>query len=132
MNVENQSDHLPIVLELLIDINKHIIVPYSSKPCKNCNCANQKDIDMYKTKLDNILHYIDMPYWLLQCNNVLCEINEHVNCICKLHDDIISACLDASEIIPETGKKSLKIPGWDVKLSHERKLLYSGGVLGSV
>ena len=46
-----------------------------------------------------------MPYDLLQCNKVLCEIKGHVNCICKLHDDIISACLDASEIIPETGKK---------------------------
>ena len=46
---------------------------------------------MYKTKLDNILHYIDMPYELLQCNNVLCEIKGHVNGICKLHDDIISA-----------------------------------------
>ena len=29
---------------------------------------------MYKTKLDNILHYIDMPYELLQCNNAFCEI----------------------------------------------------------
>ena len=25
------------------------------------------------------------------------------NCITKLHDDIISACLNVSEIIPETG-----------------------------
>ena len=121
-DVENQSDHSPIVLELLIDISKHITVPYNSKPCKNLKCANQKDIDMYKTKLDNILHYIDMPYELLQCNNVLCEIKGHVNGICKLHDDIISACLYASEIIPETGKKSNKIPGWDVKLSHEREI----------
>ena len=46
---------------------------------------------MYKTKVDNILHYIDMPYELLQCNNVLYEIKGHVNGICKLHDDIISA-----------------------------------------
>ena len=75
---------------------------------------------MHKTKLDNILHYIDMPYELLQCNNVLCEIKGHVICICKLHDAIISACLYASEIIPETGKKSNNIPGWGVKLSHER------------
>ena len=82
-DVENKSDHSPIVLELLIDISKHITVPYNSKPCKNWKCANQKDIDMYKTKLDNILHYIDMPYGLLQCNNVLCEIKGHVNCICK-------------------------------------------------
>ena len=77
---------------------------------------------MYKTKLENSLHYIDMPYKLLQCNNVLCEIKEHVNCISKLHDDIISACLDASEIIPETEKKSNKLPGWDVTLSHEREI----------
>ena len=77
---------------------------------------------MYKTKLDNILHYIDMPYELLQCNNALCKIKVHVNCISKLRDDIISAGLDASEIIPEPGKISNKIPGWDVKLSHEREI----------
>ena len=41
---ENLSDHSPIVLELLIDINKHNTVPYNSKPCKNWKCENQKDI----------------------------------------------------------------------------------------
>ena len=95
-DVENQSDHSPIVLEFLIYINNHITVPYNSKPCTNWKCAILKDIYMYKTKLENSLHYIDMPYELLQCNNVLCEIKAHVNCISKLHDDIISACVDGS------------------------------------
>ena len=36
---------------------------------------------MYKTKLDNILRYINMSYELLQCNTVLCEIKKHVNCL---------------------------------------------------
>ena len=31
---------------------------------------------MYKTKLDNILHYIDMPYELLQCNNCINAISK--------------------------------------------------------
>ena len=44
-----------------------------------------------------------MPYKLLQYNNVLCDVKEHVNDICKLHDDIIS---DASEIIPKIYFKS--------------------------
>ena len=130
-DVENQSDHSPIVLELLIDINKHIIVPYNNKPCKNWKCANQKDIDRSKTRLDNILHYIDMAYELLQV--IMYESKEYVNCICNLHYDIISACLNASEIINKTGKKSNTIPGFDVKLSLEKeKLLYSGGVFGLV
>ena len=50
-DVENQSDHSPIVSELLIDISNHITVPYNSKPCKHGKCANQKDIEegyMYK------------------------------------------------------------------------------------
>ena len=45
---------------------------------------------------------------------------------------ILSACLDASEIIPETGKKSNKIPGWDVKLSHEIEIALSWRVFGLV
>ena len=35
---------------------------------------------------------------------------------------IIYIYIYASEIIPETGKKSNKIPGWDVKLNHEREI----------
>ena len=58
---------------------------------------------MCKTKLDNILPHIEMPYELLQYTIVLCEVKEHVNGICKLNDDIIS-CLDASQLITGTGK----------------------------
>ena len=52
-----------------------------------------------------------MALTYMLCNHVLCDVKEHVNGFCKLHDDIISACLDASEIIPETGMTSKKIPG---------------------
>ena len=116
-NVENQSNHSPIVLELLIYINKHITVPY--RPTVNSVKIGNVIIRgiLICIKLNLTLFYIilicHMPYELLQCNTVLCDVKEHVNCICKLHDAIISACLDASEIIPDTDLKSNKIPDWD-------------------
>ena len=45
-----------LFLELLIDIHKLLTVPYN---IKHVNIEN--DIDMYKTKFDNIVHYIDTP-----------------------------------------------------------------------
>ena len=47
--------------------------------------------------------------WLL-CHNVLCDVKDRVIGMYILHDGIISACLDASNIIHETGK-TIKIPG---------------------
>ena len=78
---------------------------------------------MYKTKLDNILHYIDMAYELLQCNNEVCHVKEHVNGICKLHDYIVSICLDASEIRVLAGMENYAM---------KEKFLYLGGVFGLV
>ena len=40
----------------------------------------------------------------LQCVDVLCNNNDHSDNIEKLHDDIISASIKASEFIPMTGQ----------------------------
>ena len=42
---------------------------------------------------------------------IICSHNDHVTSIQKLHDDIISACIDASENIPTTRKNNKNVPG---------------------
>ena len=53
----------------------------------------------------------------MNCTNVLCSDNDHVTSIQKLHDDIISACIDASENIPTTRKNNKNVPGWNEFIS---------------
>ena len=35
---------------------------------------------------------------------MLCNESVHINCITKLHDDIVLAAITASDVIPETVK----------------------------
>ena len=67
--------------------------------------------------MDDNLSVIDIPYECLNCTNVLCSDNDHVTSIQKLHDDIISACIDASENIPTTRKNNKNVPGWNEFIS---------------
>ena len=68
--------------------------------------ANYGQIDNYRSILDDKLSIIDIPYDCINCTNVFCNNNEHAASIQQMHDDIISACIDASDNIPITKKKS--------------------------
>ena len=67
--------------------------------------------------MDDNLSVIDILYECLNCTNVLCNGNDHVTSIQKLHDDIISACIDASENIPTTRKNNKNVTGWNEFIS---------------
>ena len=124
--VENQSDHAPIVLELDIPIDHHIHVPINHKPRKKWNIASNDQIGNYKLALDNSLTQIVMPDDCLECTSMLCDSSKHALDIQQLHDDIISACIDASEDIPSTGKSSKNVPGWNefVRPEKEKAILW--------
>ena len=97
---------------------------------KNWNNANHNQIDTYKSVLDDNLSVIDIPYECLNCTNVLCSDNDHVTSIQKLHDDIISACIDASENIPTTRKNNKNVPGWNEFISLLKEKHLFGVVFG--
>ena len=63
---------------------------------------------MYKTRLDDLLNKID----LLRCSDINCM--HHTDMISVLYNDIISACIAASDHMPTTtrGAKKAK-PGWN-------------------
>ena len=56
------------------------------------------------------------------CTDVLCTNNSHIDSIQKLHDDLISASICASDCIPNTGQSKRKMPGWDITVSHAREI----------
>ena len=120
--VENQSDHAPVVLTLDIEMKKHAPNPYVYKDRRKWECANDNHINMYKVNLDNYLSCIDVPIDCMECNNVLCNDDKHATSIQHMHDALIAACIDASTTIPKTGMKSRNIPGWNAEISHEREI----------
>ena len=67
-----------------------------------------------------------MPDDCLECTSMLCDNSKHALDIQQLHDDIISACIDASEDIPSTGKSSKNVPGWNkfVRPEKEKAILW--------
>ena len=62
-----------------------------------------------------------MPGDCIECTSMLCDNSKHALDIHQLHDDIISACIDASEDIPSTGKSSKNLPGWNEFVRPEKE-----------
>ena len=71
-----------------------------------------------------------MPDDCLECTSMLCENNKHALDIQLLHDDIKSACIDASEDIPSIRKSSkMYLVGMNV-LGQKKKKPFSGENFG--
>ena len=75
--VDNQSDHCPIVLSLNIDVCKTIHSPTVHRSRKQWNRASESDKSIYRNELDNCLKCIHVPIESINCNNMLC--NEYVH-----------------------------------------------------
>ena len=53
-------------------------------------------------RLDECLLFFTLPFDCLQCIDLVCTNDEHVESVQILHDNIISAMIDASVIFPST------------------------------
>ena len=62
-----------------------------------------------------------MPDDCLECTSMLCDNSKHALDIQQLHDDIISACIDASEDIPSTKENNKIVPGWNEFVNPEKE-----------
>ena len=125
-SVENLSDHNAVLCELDLDV-KYLIQNkdrvYTPNPA--WYKASLDDCKTYKACLDYHLSKISIPTNVFTCHNVHCK--EHFNEIEKLHNDIIKACLNASEsAIPKTGRAKTKtiIPGWSEFVKGKREDAY--------
>ena len=114
----NFSDHIPVILEL--DINISYI--QMTKNCRirktNWDKCNAENIDNYKSCIDNRLSKLDYNLNALSCRNVKCKIHsEHIRYV---YDSIIEICDDASnKYLPKTGDRQTNknsIPGWNEKV----------------
>ena len=121
--IDNQSDHVPLVMALnieseteLMNVSKKIYTPR-----RIWNRTNREHINDYRMSLDDCLLSFTLPFDCLQCTDLVCTNNEHVESVQILHDNIISAMIDASVNIPSTKQnKKHKIPGWNENVQHSK------------
>ena len=117
--VENQSDHDPVILTIKLNFTKNIFSPQIRKPRKKWNQVNANTVSLYQTELDRRLSNIAYPVDVFHCKNLECRSISHFDVIHKLHDAIISASIEASEVIPNTTVSKVNtIPGWDSSVSY--------------
>ena len=71
-DLENQSDHAPVVLSLNIYVELQMNAPVKHIPRKKWNTASHDQIDAYKSLLDDKLSAIDISNDCLNYENLLC------------------------------------------------------------
>ena len=103
-DVNNASDHVPVLAEFTI--NCEYLKSVDSPKCNSTlwYMANLKDIDNYKkcldTKLDNFVSNFMLN--VLGCRDAHCKNTEHASCLEDLYGAIVRACLESSKLtIPQ-------------------------------
>jgi hypothetical protein len=113
----NLSDHSSLHMSLNIPIENNVIDPprRNVQESPGWDKATPADLSNYRNALDQHLDDIQIPLNAVGCNNLMCQI--HKVEIEKFHDDIISACLLASEeyilVKRKDDKKPNGIAGWN-------------------
>jgi len=127
--VENTSDHSPLVAEWNIPLNVILgnNVNVKMENFLKWHKATPDDINHYKCVLDTLLQDIQVPWEALQCDQVKCD--KHDESIEKFYRDILSACCEASACtIPgeRTNRPPKTIPGWNsyVEPFHQQALFW--------
>ena len=112
---DNLSDHSLLSLQLNTESDVKYIeskgISHSTKPL--WTKASSEQIELYKLALDNNLTDIDIPWDALQCYNIKCASSTHLQKISQFHNDIVAACLKASDkYIPNSIASLGSKPGW--------------------
>ena len=113
--VDNCSDHDPVLLHLDIHVNRvsYIKRQYTAHP--SWARAQGIHVDIYKCVLQSMLNNISIPYSALQCQDVFCRDNERITSLDLYAAQLTEACSKSAEAtIPLTRPcgESGRIPGW--------------------
>lgn len=126
-DVDCFSDHVPVRLQLKIDINYHAESIIARKPTIAWYKCTQQHINMYQDELNKHLSEINQYQTVFTCVDVHCDV--HSDAISKLYSDIIDALKKSDIFFPRTGSSTTRsdpIPGWNdyVKNYREKAMLW--------
>ena len=113
--VDNTSDHDPILLRLKLQVDYLGFCDKVYTPCVSWDKASESDLVNYRNELSEKLKCIQLPIDALLCTNFQCSNLNHFQAVSSYAASISSACIDAAAAtIPRTCNKhtSGRIPGW--------------------
>jgi len=113
--VDNLSDHDPILLELSLDVQYVGFAANVYTPRASWKKASNLDLFNYRLVLSQNLTNLDLDTDVLTCHNVNCKKAEHFRALAGYACGITDACLDACKnAIPCTTvkQKSGRMAGW--------------------
>ena len=125
----NPSDHVPLVLQLQININRIHKHEYSQSSAENiswCRVTNAH-INKYKYELDKYLTSDTFDTACIDCNNKICESETHRRNIDHLFAKLVSSCIQAGNAsFPKCKSKHQTVPYWseEVKPLRESSLFW--------
>ena len=125
-SVDDFSDHVPLKLELNVNINYFKEIPRSfiqSTAWQKCSLGQKQE---FVSTLDRLLLQIDIQHGAITCNTVNCET--HNDCVRKFYNDIIHFCSEADKVLPKTSintRKNNIVAGWNEYVrEHKDEALY--------
>jgi len=118
-NVDNTSDHDPIIVSLDLDVNFVALSQRNITPQVSWARAASNDLEAYSRNLSCLLSDISIPVDAVLCCNLSCNNLEHVSAIRKYADSLSCACTAAAAFaIPHSAYRSQtrQIPGWSERI----------------
>jgi hypothetical protein len=129
-DVDNVSNHNIVLLDVNISVvhlsDDSQYVNIDKKRCDWTKASNA-NIVSYKDELDCRLSNVNIPNDLIQCNNVTCQSENHIEYVNTLCSDIINCCMhSAFKCIPLRKYGGKVVPDWPelVKPSRDRSLFW--------
>ena len=121
---DNLSDHRAIQLCLDINVQQHSNDMKQFSPHPLWRRATDDQINNYKLTLVMLLKCISLPQQLLLCKNKLCD--KHKDEINRYYDDIVSACVIATQRCIPNSRSFKRIAGWSehVKPYKDRSIFW--------
>ena len=131
-DVNNQSDHLPVLFKFNIEISKHDCEPdkeFVPKPM--WGKASPDDLNKYKRVHNCELQNMNLKEELISCSDGTCTCVDHYDLIECFHKSFIVICIfSANQSIPFSKpirkQRSNTIPNWNSAVALSEKLLYFG------
>jgi hypothetical protein len=124
-DVDNLSDHDPIVLQLNIDVQFVALADRVFTPRVSWVKASDNDVLNYRTALAQNLTCMHFPAGALLCMDMNCKNPDHHNAISQYAESITNACLSAAESsIPSTSNCHCevgRVPGWTERVEPLRE-----------
>ena len=104
-NIDNSSDHLPVIAEFVFTCEYLCTKKVSSTPRIAWYKASLGDLDKYKSCLDTNLDGFNVPT-VATCTKINCCDKKHLQEIEDMHNRVIETCLNAAwSTLPSGGGK---------------------------